>query len=305
MIKAEKSHSYLKGFFLLSVMLFYIANARVCSAFLREGLRLCAYTLAPALFPHLVLSELALPCLAGIGGGFFGGACAKALHVRRAFLPALLCGSFCGAPIGARTVASLAKTGVGGRREVSVLAAYANHTSPAFIIGGVGLGLFHSAPLGVLIFTAELLSSLLCLALFMRLLGEKDVAATESAPLSMPTVSLSDALSHSVGAMLSISAVVLFFSPVVGFIRYYLGKSAMPFVLLLEVTNACADAARMPCGIYLAVFAVSFGGVSVALQSLRFLKEMHGSLSIFLFCKSVSAFLSLAILFLLTRLPLF
>lgn len=304
MIKTRKSFSCVKGFFLLSVMLFYILHARECTIYLREGLRLCAYTLTPAVFPHLVLCELALPYLSGIGGGILGRLASKVLCVRRELLPALLCGSFCGAPIGARTAASLARTERATKKELSVLAAFSNHTSPAFVIGGVGLGLFHSAALGVLLFFAELLSSLLCLALFMRLIGKRK-EGTSNAPPKTVAVSLSDAVSRGGSAMISIAAVVLFFSPIVGFVRAYLGKHAMPLVLLLEVTNACADASSVPQGAYLAAFAIAFGGISVFMQSLHFLKETPVSPLLFLTCKLTSACVTPVFFYLLTRLPLF
>ncbi len=122
----------------------------------REGITLCLDVLIPSLFPFFVLSSLLIET--GVAG-----LCARPLSrwmyplfgVGGAGAAALVLGLIGGYPAGARTIAQLVERGECSREEARRLSRFCNNCGPAFFLGAVGMGVFGSKEVGVLLLGAN------------------------------------------------------------------------------------------------------------------------------------------------------
>ena len=183
----------------------------------QEGLLLCGGVLIPALFPFLVLSSLAVElgfsrCL----GTLLSPMMYPLFRVNGSCGAALALGLVGGYPVGARTAVQLYESGQCSKAEAERLLAFCNNCGPAFTLGVVGVGLFGSSRVGLLLCAVHVLSALLVGILFRFYGGQEKFSCSRPDHTGFQAVSLSAALTRSVaGAVrssLSITGFVLTFS---------------------------------------------------------------------------------------------
>lgn len=264
--------------FLLAMIL---RNAQIAARCMREGLRLCAQTVIPALFPFMVISELLVRCGAGNAAGRLLEKPVRALFgLSPAACAPLLLGGLCGFPVGAKTAISLYDRGELSREEAQRVLAFCNVPSSGFLIGAVGVSLYGNRRFGVFLFFAALASSLLC-GLFLRTFFPlKKETAPVSLSYSIPHIGVSTftkAVSEATASMLSVCACVVFFSSVVGCLSYLLATCSVPAIFrallfgVCEISSGVGAAASLPStslGAALCGFSVGWSGLSVHLQIL-------------------------------------
>lgn len=179
----------------------------------QNGLVLCARSVAPALFPFFVLSDLMIQtgCLSwifrpvqplfsrlfGVSGdgasAFFLGACA-------------------GYPIGAKTIHELTQAGRISYEEGNRLLYYCNNAGPLFLIGTVGTGMFRSPVAGYLLLTAHIGAAFL-IGLFVR--KKNDSASFSPLPRSLSWEIFSHAVTGSVHSILLVCGYIILFQIVI------------------------------------------------------------------------------------------
>ena len=116
----------------------------------RDGISLCLASVIPALFPFFVAAQL----LTSLGAAEVLGRAAGPLF-RRLFgidgagAAAFLLGLIGGYPVGAKAAGSLVRQGFLSPEDGARLLTFCNNAGPAFILGIVGNGVFHSSRAGV------------------------------------------------------------------------------------------------------------------------------------------------------------
>ena len=265
------------GALVLFLLILFLCHATEGSRFVKESLLLCATRVIPSLFPFTVLSALLLSsgalhplarrlcrpihALFGLGGN---SGCA------------LILGLICGFPVGASVGVSLYEQGEIGEGELARLLSLASHPSPAFLFYGVGISLFGSRRLGLLLVTVTLCSTLLigiCQRLLFGAVGER------RAPLLPParkriSLCLTDSVTSAARTMLSVSGFVVFFYTLTGILSSALGEDALSPPLhtallgLFELTGGVSAAARCPAptSYLLAAMISGWSGLSVHFQ---------------------------------------
>ena len=254
----------------------------------RQGLSLCAQVIVPGLLPFFVVSFLCnelgltkLPARAltkpmGLLFGVSGSGAAV-------FFQSILGGY----PLGASVIADLIRRGDMSKEEGSRLLSFCNNCGPAFLLGAVGVGIFHSAPIGVLLYVVHVLAAIIT-GLFLS--GTRFPTDTEKRPF-IASANLSSALpaamTMATSQLVLICGYVVFFSAVVGvlqeigvFSAIYGGLAAHTGMTLRYTKALCMGALEMSCGIgalegaalcpqalSLASFITGFGGLSVAMQT--------------------------------------
>lgn len=307
------------AFFLASLflLLMFFKNATVAASAIADGLRLCATTLIPSLFPLMVASELLV--LSGAVerlGRFLSRPCRTLFGLSGDAFCAVLLGMLCGFPIGTRCAVSLYRDGRINEEDLSRVLAFSNHPSSAFLLSTVGLSLFGSFRIGLLLYLSTLLSSLL-LQIFFHLLrwDKRKKAGTRKArtlpPLSSEPPSFASALSAAVSSsalsLLSICAFVIFFSALVESLTHLCaGLSLSPAATALlfgifELTGGVSHAALCPARIapYLCAFSVGWAGLSVHFQLLYLTSDTSFSKSKYFFTKLAQGALNIPIFALL------
>ena len=251
---------------ILLLMAALLAASRQSAAAVEQGLRLCAETVIPALFPFLVLSALLVelggissiaPPLQFLAARLFGCSTAGA----GVFLLSLAGGY----PTGPRLLAQLYTSGQLSRQEAEHLLRFSNNTGPAFILGLVGLGRFGSLRMGLALWIIHAVSAGL-VALLLR--PRRPFSAPASPP---PQTSFPQALVSAVGnagsTAVQLCAFVTFFCALLQLAADYLGIVHPLALGFVELTQGILALPATPTGFVMAAALLGWGGLSVHCQS--------------------------------------
>ncbi|HBR01626.1 MAG TPA: hypothetical protein DD738_03365 [Ruminiclostridium sp.] len=160
-----------------SVVYLFPAIALILSLFAKEtseaartALYLCLDVVIPSLFPFFVLSRLAVPYLSGFScPAFLKYLTGKFFRLPYYTLVTILLGYLSGYPTGAKLARDMFDERVLDSRQASKMIAVANNSSPLFIIGTIGAGLFKSIKIGFLLLAIHWISGIIAAFFIVRL----------------------------------------------------------------------------------------------------------------------------------------
>lgn len=257
---------------ILAVILFaalLLMHPETMAEGVRDGLRLCAQTVVPSLFPFFVLTSLLLHL--GVDSDL-QALCSPMMkplfRMRGVCILPLLAGLLGGYPTGARTAAQLRTQGVITQQEAELLLGFCNNCGPGFLIGYVGAGILGSMRTGIYLFFVHTVAALLTGILLCRICRCREVPLLHC-DLPMRIVSPSTALTASVAsaltATLNICAYVVLFRAASALVN-----GAVPAALLgvLEMVSGVAAVSADASGFVTAAGITAWGGVSVHCQTL-------------------------------------
>lgn len=264
------------GFGLLGFACILLLLTRADSAVIAagHGLSLCTRTVIPALFPFMVCSEL---LVASGGATLLGRALARpmqaVLGVPGAAACPVLLGALCGFPVGARAVAALYDQGALTARQCTRLLTFINNPSSAYLISAVGVSLLGSRRLGLLLLGTSLFLSFVTALVTRPLFGKQEPTPMPQADLQVSADVFVGAVSSAAGGMLSVCALVVFFSAILGAARDLIGELPQEIFALVygavELSGGMAEAAKISDPIKAAMacaFLSGWSGLSVLCQ---------------------------------------
>lgn len=252
---------------LLGAMVLMLLFSDEASQAVQQGLRLCAVSVIPSLFPFLVFSSLFF----STGGAFFLGT-----RLQRVIGRLLGCGetgvsvfflsALGGYPVGPRLIGQLNRSGQLSREAAEHLLLFCNNAGPAFILGFVGLGQFSSLRLGVSLYLIHILSAAL-IAIFFR--PRRSFSAASSPPLTYAPFpqALVSSIAEAGSTMVQICSFVTFFYTV---LRLFSSLSGISHPLVLgfaELTCGILQLPHSPTGFVMACALLGWGGLSVHCQT--------------------------------------
>ena len=269
-----------------AVVLLHTAQAAEA---VRSGLRLCAGSVIPSLFPMIVLSQYMIKS----GGAQQIGVLLNAPTKRLFGLPgvcgaALLTGMIGGYPAGARAAATLVESGQISRREGERLANIAFCSGPGFTVGMIGAQLYKNKLAGLLILTAQMVS---CIIIGMMWNGMQHMPRRKEWASQHPHISpvhtesrSSDAFVQSVSdaaaTVLTMCGFVVIFQVMIAMmdaagvnalaerVLERIGLDAFKTVLLSAISEVTAGSVMsVRLGLPFTAFVVGFGGLSVHFQN--------------------------------------
>lgn len=125
----------------------------------KNGLILWATAVVPSLFPFFVSTELlSYTNIVMYLGKWLNPIMRPLFNVPGEGAFAFLMGLISGYPVGAKIVANFMEQGIVTKDEAERLLAFTNNSGPLFIIGTVGITLFGSTTIGILLFITHILS---------------------------------------------------------------------------------------------------------------------------------------------------
>lgn len=254
-------------FFLLLCTLIFPKEA---SESISRSLSLAILRVVPSLFVFSVLASL----FARLGLFYRVGKLGRHIGLSPAQTAVALCGMLCGFPTSAVCANALWQVGAADKSEMRAILPFCSNASMAFVVGAVGENMLGSKLAGYILFSLQVLVSIIFIMLFCR-------SKTPCAPLpsNMPRESFSHALVDSISSsgitMLSICAFIAFFGAVADMLC--LALEAMPPFLrallcsFLEISRGCAEfsgaTGLSPLMKYTGIgFSLGFSGISVACQ---------------------------------------
>ncbi len=305
-------------FCLLSTFCFLLIlrNSEAAIRYMGRGLSLCAGTVIPSLFPFMVISELLVKSGAGEAfGRLFSRLMRWIFGISGAGVSAVFLGSMCGFPVGARTAISLYDENLISKSECEHLLTFTSNPSSAFLVTAVGVSIFGSHKLGVILYTVVLGSSFL-VGFFARFFIHD-----KGKPVSHPHypsglhpggVSMfTSAVSNAASAMLTVCAYVIFFSALTGALESMFSESGhlseTAFALLcgfFELTGGISEASglsSLTTAVILTAFLAGWSGLSVHCQVLSLCGGRGLSFKPYFIAKAAQALIAALIMALLLR----
>ena len=293
----------------------------------QDGLRLCGNVIVPSLFPFFVLSSLVVELgLSRYLGQLFQRFMVPLFRVNGACASALALGFVGGYPVGARTAIALYRSGQCTKTETERLLAFCNNSGPAFIFGVVGTGIFHSGPVGLLLYLTHVAASL-AVGLLFRFYKPHDgpTSPRSGGSVQFQTGNAGAAFTRSVtGALsgiLNICAFVICFTVILRLLTLCgaldLAAEVLVFLfrplgmdriwarrLLTGVVELSSGVTALSGGaisgrLSMAAFMLGWAGLSVHCQVLAFLGDSGLSMGTYLSGKLLHGILSAALLRLL------
>ena len=307
-----------------AVVLLHTAQAAEA---VRSGLRLCAGSVIPSLFPMIVLSQYMIKS----GGAQQIGVLLNAPTKRLFGLPgvcgaALLTGMIGGYPAGARAAATLVESGQISRREGERLANIAFCSGPGFTVGMIGAQLYKNKLAGLLILTAQMVS---CIIIGMMWNGMQHMPRRKEWASQHPHISpvhtesrSSDAFVQSVSdaaaTVLTMCGFVVIFQVIVAMMEAAgvnalaervlerIGLDAFKTVLLSAISEVTAGSVMsVRLGLPFTAFVVGFGGLSVHFQNFAICRCVGLHKATYFFWRAVQGLLCGLLVMAALQLPCF
>lgn len=249
-----------------------------------KGFSFCITQVIPSIFPQMVIISILLQynfttLIEKIFPPFFKKLFGFSQHAFGVFLLGFLSGF----PIGAKSAATLYRQGKCSKAEAEYLVCFCNNCSPAFLIGGIGIGMFRSQRIGIILYLSQVLATLLLKFFFKKIYSYN---FTEDFPLektSPPFFSvIVQAIKDSALSLIPVGGYIVFFSvlsDVFGKIAATLPGKPWIHIIgtgFLELTSAANLISQthfqfLDLPIYLISFFVGWSGFSVHMQTAAFL----------------------------------
>ena len=260
-------------FLLLTVLIFGLFLSSETVNYVKEGMNLAISCVIPSSFPFMVISDMYVAYGKPENILVLRKSLCKLLSFSPKGLAPLICGNIGGFPIGAKMVSDLYSSGSLSRNEAERLLPLCNNPSCAFIIGGVGLGIYGDARLGFLLLSAVYTSTLIC-GMITRSNCTENVFTKDNIKQNYIFVeSVKRAGINSV----SIISFISIFSVLTGIVKKRVKYAPLYCLLfsILEVTNAIKGFSEYTTispslAISLSAFSLGFGGICVGMQSSAF-----------------------------------
>ena len=275
-----------------------------CIASAKNAIALCLNIVAPSLFPFFVFSEL---CLSIGLIDIIGRGCERIMrpifNIPGAGGFAFIFGILSGYPTGSIAALELYRTDQCTKTEAERIIAFCNNAGPLFIVGCVGIGIFHSTILGGFLYATHIVSAIVVGIIFRFWRRNLDITLFAPKSAKSPPLTLGEAISKSVRKSVMLIAFVcgfiVFFSVILAILENYgiihiiallLTKLGLPYDTslgiargLFEITSGIEHLTSLPAisGI------LALGGVSVWLQVMGVLAKSNLSVRPLLIGKSL------------------
>lgn len=325
LLRSERLKTALAAVFLLLMMLGLILYPSESLSAAKTGLLLCGNVIIPSLFPFFVLSNLTIELgLAALLGQAMEGVMRPLFRVRGGCALALVLGAVGGYPVGARTAIGLYRQGLCSKTEAERLLAFCNNSGPAFILGVVGVGVFASSRVGLLLYLCHIAASLLVGVVFRFYRAKEPLPPLSVEGEIAPSHGFAAAFTRSVtGAMtsaLNICAFVIFFAVFTRLLTAtgllsLLTAALAPLGVSPETARALLTGALELTGgvtsltggdlthqVPLAAFLLGWAGLSIHCQVLSFLADSGLASRTYFLGKLLHGALSAALTYAVTRL---
>lgn len=254
-----------------------------------KSLRVCFEVMIPSLYAFMIASGFVVSSnLYTILGKPFGLVSRYIFRIPPEYFSVFLIGSIGGYPVGAKLLSDMYESGKIDSGTAERMLSYCYLAGPAFICGIVGVKLFSSVKVGLIIFAAIFSSNLIIAAVCGAGHNVPPKNGTE-ARLELSSEKLVDSVYSGAKGMLSICAVIVFFSTIIcmldktGVLAYVSQKLALVTGMKYSDANAAVRAvieissiSSLSRGdrslIPLTASLLSFGGICVLMQVNGFLR---------------------------------
>jgi sporulation integral membrane protein YlbJ len=271
----------------------------------KSGLSLWANSVIPSLFPFFIATELLMHTNIVNQLGFLFNKFMKPLfNIRGEGSFAFVMGIISGYPVGAKIATNFRQNNICTKEECERLLSFTNNSGPLFVIGTVGILMFKSTTIGILLFVTHLLSSI-SVGIVFRFWKKNKISNDyikhsninnskyQNASINNLGEVISESIISAISTILLIGGFIVLFSSIISILKssgiinslaFFINpvfklinidtSFCMPLISgFIEITNGIASISSIACkklsiNIILTSFLLGFGGISVLLQVL-------------------------------------
>lgn len=306
----------MKKIFLYSLLVFFVTllilNPEKSILYAKNGILLCEEVIIPSLFPFFVCSGLLV----------YSGFCEVISKISRPVMKplfninptgsaAFILGLVSGYPLGAVTACQLYNNMYLSKSEAERLLAFCNNSGPLFILGAVGVSMYHSPKVGIILYCAHILGAISVGILF-RFYKTSDFSAPQI-NVTTPQRSISELFSlvitNSIQSILTVCATVIFCSVMANLIMDMLSVNAVFKALLqssFEFVSGLSDISYLDISLFskllMSAGVCAFAGISVHMQVMGVSAKNGLSLKPYIIGKIMHALFAVFYTFILLKL---
>ncbi len=254
--------------------MFYISGALSdeISEYVKSGLTLCFTNIIGSVFPFMIITDFFYSYVSTLDFKIIGKVFERIFKINGAAFFAFLCGIICGFPIGVKVSKDLYVNQRISKEEYERLIGFANNTSPAFVISGVGAGMRRSVLDGVILYFSMVFAAIISGIILS--MGKKATHNHNKNKAQNISLDFSLSIKKATENTLTVCSYVVIFSVFSGVIGLIVKSNILYSLIIsfLEVGNsslylANSSALEYNKSLILTSFGISFSGLSVFLQS--------------------------------------
>lgn len=238
-----------------------------------NGLKLCAVSIIPSLFPFIVLSDYLIRSRSvEIFGRFLEPVTKAVFRLPGSAGCAVIMSLVGGYPVGAGMIVKLLENGSISQNQAKRMMLFCVNAGPAFVIGTVGTVMFSNRKAGTILYLSMIVSALV-MGAFFRFFDSSALEIRTKMPEFKSGV-LNQSVTNSINSMFNLCAWVVLFSCVNALLESFsIPDSVMMWIkMITEVTGGCiAASGKYPVSVQALI--MGWAGLSVHCQLLPYIKE--------------------------------
>lgn len=250
---------------IVAILFLTIYNSKVISSGVKNGIYTCINLVIPSLFIFMVISNIIINSKLGeIISLPFSPIAKHIFGIDKSLFSIVILSLIGGYPIGAKLIANKVKSGELTVKTANNMLCYCVNCGPAFLISGVGVAVYNSLEIGLMLYFSQVIP---CFFIGFLLRNKNDIIIkTKKKQYQKSSVLLVNAVNDSVKSMGLVCGFIVLFA---GFIPL-LNNISSPYKQLLngflEVTTACFELSGLQHALVLTGIFTAFGGICVHMQ---------------------------------------
>lgn len=297
--------------FIVFLCTLLILNPEKSIQYASSGLNLCTEIIIPSLFPFFVCSGLLIYSgLCEVIAKIFSPIMKPLFNVNPTGAAAFVLGAISGYPTGAVTAGQLYEGMYLSKSEAERLLAFCNNSGPLFILGTVGVSIYHSTTAGIILYVSHILGAITTGIVFRFYKTKTFSAPTNRINTVKKSASqiFSDSIQDSIKNMLTVCATILFCSVISRLLCDILslnGTVLAVFSSFLEFVSGLGNISYLDLStlqkLLLSSAVCAFAGISVHLQVMGVISKTGLSLKPYIIGKILHAFFATLYTFIILK----
>lgn len=300
-----KHQRFLTIIIFIAITLFII-NPESCMHATSKGLKVWCISVVPALFPFFILTRIIIT-LNQTSISVLDKFTTKCFHAPNAGLVYFL-SIISGYPVGAKLISGYYESGAIDKLTATKMFSFCSTSGPMFIVGTIGIGVFHDAKIGYILLAGHIIGSLLN-----GMLYRGKTISQNQFEHNVTKLSLNEIMFDSINSILMVGGYIVFSSVVIELLQT---SNILPnicniickitpveydvinsvFCGIIEITNGIIMLGEVGVNlnskIIICSFLIAFSGICIMMQSSAFLNKISIKKSTILIQKITQAIIS-------------
>lgn len=304
----KKTIVYAVLVFLVTIL---ILNPEKSVLYTKNGILLCQDIIIPSLFPFFVCSGLLVYSgFCEILAKLFKPIMKPLFNINPSGSAAFILGLISGYPLGAVTTCQLYNSLYVSKSEAERLLAFCNNSGPLFILGAVGVSIYHSPQAGMLLYCAHILGAISVGILFRFYKTSSFNAPRAEIVNEQKSISevFSIVLNNSIQSILTVCGCVIFCSVMVNLLMDMISVNETFKALLnssLEFVSGLSKISYLDLSLFskliMSAGVCAFAGLSVHMQVMGVAAKSGLSLKPYIFGKCLHAIFAILYTYILLK----